>query len=321
MSLKLLLSLYQKLLLIRLTDEEIAKRYPDQEMRCPVHLSIGQEAVAVGVCENLKKDDIVYSTHRCHAHYLAKGGDLDKMIAEIYGKETGCSKGKGGSQHLIDLEAGFGGATPIVGNSMPIAVGAAFANKLKGKNKITVAFIGDGTAEEGVFHESLNFAAFKKLPILFVCENNFFSVYTPLSERQPNRPIYKLVEGHGITASQHDGNNVLDIYKTVSEAVKKIRKGEGPVFLEFLTYRWREHCGPFYDDHLGYRDKKEVEAWKKKDPVRHFEGHLLKNKIVSQKELDKIKKDVEEKIKEAFDFAKKSKFPPKEYLYEGLYGA
>lgn len=316
---KITLSLYKKLILIRLTEEKIAEKYQEWEMRCPVHLSIGQEAVAVGVCENLKKEDIVYSAHRCHAHYLAKGGDLNRMIAEVYGKETGCTGGRGGSMHLIDLEAGFWGATPIVGNSVPVAAGTAFANKLRGNKKITVAFLGDGTVEEGVFHESLNFAALKRLPILFVCENNFFSVYTHLSERQPNRPIYKLAQGHGIEASQHDGNNVLDVYKTASNAIRKIKDGKGPVFLEFLTYRWREHCGPDFDDHLGYRDEKEVKAWKKKDPVAQFENYILKNKIASLKELDKIKKEIEEKNKEAFDFAQKSKFPPKEYLYEGIY--
>src|SRR3989338_9607744 len=190
MSSKILLSLYRKLLLIRQTEEKIAEKYQEREMRCPVHLSIGQEAVAVGVCDNLKKEDIVYSNHRCHAHYLAKGGNLNRMIAEIYGKETGCAKGRGGSMHLIDLAAGFGGATPIVGNSVPIAVGAAFSNKLKGDKNIAVVFLGDGSTEEGVFHESLNFAILKKLPVLFVCENNLFSVYTNLSERQPKRQIY-----------------------------------------------------------------------------------------------------------------------------------
>jgi len=319
MSSKILLSLYRKLLLIRQTEEKIAEKYQEREMRCPVHLSIGQEAVAVGVCDNLKKEDIVYSNHRCHAHYLAKGGNLNRMIAEIYGKETGCAKGRGGSMHLIDLEAGFWGATPIVGNSVPVAVGTAFANKLKNNKKITAVFLGDGTVETGVFHESLNFAALKKLPVLFICENNFFSVYTHLSERQPARPIYKLAQGHGMEASKHDGNNVLEVYKTAEEAIKKIRTGRGPVFLEFLTYRHREHCGPNFDDDLGYRDEKEVKFWKKKDPVANFENYLLKNKITSQGVLDDIKNEMKGKIDRAFNFAQKSRFPSKESLYEGLY--
>jgi len=314
-------SLYKDLIFIRLTEEKIAEKYQERQMRCPVHLSIGQEAIAVGVCQNLRKDDLVYSGHRCHAHYLAKGGDLNKMIAEIYGKETGNTGGRGGSQHLIDLAAGFGGATPIVGSILPVAVGAALANKLRGEKKITVTFLGEGTVEEGVFHESVNFAVLKKLPILFVCENNFFSVYTPLSERQPDRPVFKLAQGHGIEASQHDGNNVLEIYQAASQAIRKIRAGAGPVFLEFLTYRWREHCGPFFDDHLGYRDEKEVKFWKRKDPLKNLERYIIKNKLISEKEMDKIKGETEEKINKAFVFAKKSKFPSKNSLYESLYSA
>jgi len=316
---ELALSLYKKLVLIRLTEEKITEKYQERQMRCPVHLSIGQEAVAVGVCQNLRRADLVYSTHRCHAHYLAKGGDLKKMIAEIYGKETGSTGGKGGSQHLIDLAAGFGGATPIVGGTLPVAVGAAFANKLKNNKKITAAFLGDGTVEEGVFHESLNFAALKKLPIVFVCENNFFSVYTHLSERQPDRPIYALVQGYNLEASRHDGNNVLEVHQAAAKAIKKIRAGDGPMFLEFLTYRRREHCGPFYDDHLGYRDEKEVKFWKKKDPVGYFEKFLTKNKLVSEKELGGVRKEAERKINQAFAFAKKSRFPNKRSLYESIY--
>ncbi len=318
---KILVSLYKKLLLIRRVEENIAEKYKEREMRCPVHLSIGQEAVAVGICADLKKTDLVYSTHRCHAHYLAKGGSLKRMIAEIYGKETGCTGGRGGSMHLIDLDAGFGGATPIVGNSIPIAVGTAFANKLKNNHNITVVFLGDGTVEEGVFHESLNFAALKKLSILFVCENNLFSVYTHLSERQTKHPIYKLAQGHGVEASQHDGNNLSEIYKVSSNAIKKLRSGNGPVFLEFLTYRHREHCGPNFDDNLGYRDERLVRAWKKKDPIDNFEKHILATKAVSQKVLDVIKKATEDEIREAFDFAKSSNFPKHEELYERIYSS
>ena len=313
-----LISLYRSLFLIRLTEETIAEKYSEREMRCPVHLSIGQEAIAVGVCEGLKKDDVVYSTHRCHAHYLAKGGDLNRMMAEIYGKETGCAKGRGGSMHLIDLVAGFGGATPIVGNSLPVAVGVAFANKLKGSKKVVVVFLGDGTTEEGVFHESLNFAVLKKLPILFVCENNFFSVYTHIQERQHNRPIYKMAQSYGMEASQNDGNDVLGVYDVAVRAVKRIRGGKGPVFLEFMTYRQREHCGPLYDDQLCYRDQKEVKFWLKKDPVVNFEKHLLEHKIISQNESDKIKTEAKKKIQQAFAFAQKSKFPKEETNIEKL---
>lgn len=318
MNKKILLSLYKKLALVRLTEEALAEKYKEREMRCPVHLSIGQEAIAAGVSEALKGDDIVYSTHRCHAHYLAKGGDLKKMIAEIYGRETGCAKGRGGSMHLIDLKAGFGGATPIVGNSLPVSVGAAFANKLKGNKKVVVAFMGDGTTETGVFHESLNFAVLHNLPILFVCENNFFSVYTHIKDRQHARPIYKLAESYGMQSLQSDGNDVESVYETASKAIKKVRNGKGPVFLEFLTYRYREHCGPSYDDHLGYRSQREVRAWLEKDPLRHLESRLLDKKYLRQDELEKIKMEAGKTIGKAFEFAQKSRFPKQEKDFSKL---
>ncbi len=312
-----LLSLYRKLILIRTTEETIARRYSEGKMRCPVHLSIGQEAVAVGVCAALTAEDLVYSTHRCHAHYLAKGGNLNAMMAELYGKATGCCGGKGGSMHLIDLKAGFGGATPIVGNSIPIATGAAFAAKLRKENRVIVSFFGDGTVEEGAFHESLNFAALHKLPIVFVCEDNRFSVYTHLSERQPKRPIYALAKGHGIPASRHDGNDVSTVLAAATKARKAVRSG--PVFLEFSTYRYREHCGPNFDDELGYRDPKEVAVWKKKDPVAMFERELLKKEVLSSDLIEKIRNDAIRQVDGAFRFAEKSPFPKREALAEHLY--
>ncbi|MBI4331624.1 MAG: thiamine pyrophosphate-dependent dehydrogenase E1 component subunit alpha, partial [Chloroflexi bacterium] len=177
--------LYYAMLRIRLVEERIAELYPEQQMRCPVHLCTGQEAIAAGVSAHLTSDDYALSNHRSHGHYLAKGGDLKAMMAEIYGRVTGCSRGKGGSMHLVDLAAGFLGATPIVGSTIPMAVGAALATVMKGEKRVTVAYFGDAAVEEGVFHESLNFAALKRLPVVFVCENNFFSVYSPLSVRQP----------------------------------------------------------------------------------------------------------------------------------------
>src|SRR5579859_6536135 len=177
--------LYRGLLRLRLVEERIAELYPEQEMRCPVHLSIGQEAVAVGVCDHLEPADQALSGHRSHGHYLAKGGDLRAMLAELYGRETGCARGKGGSMHLVDLEAGFLGATPIVASTIPIAVGVAFAARLRGQPLVTVAFFGEGATEEGVFHEAANFAALHRLAVVFVCENNLYSVYSPLEVRQP----------------------------------------------------------------------------------------------------------------------------------------
>ena len=209
-----------------MVEEEIAKRYPDQEMRCPVHLSIGQEASAVGVCAALKSTDWAFSGHRNHAHYLAKGGNLRSMISEIYGKETGCCGGRGGSMHLTDQSAGFIGATPIVGSTIPIAVGAALTAKQESKGRVVVVFLGDGAMEAGVVHESLNFAAVRSLPILFACENNLYSVYSPLSVRQPdNRSLADIAAGHGVKTLKVDGNDVDDVSVCVCDRRETIVSG------------------------------------------------------------------------------------------------
>ena len=254
--------LWRDMLRIRMVEEAIAEHYPEQEMRCPVHLSIGQEAAAVGVCAALQRKDWVFSGHRSHAHYLAKGGDLKRMIAEIYGKATGCCGGKGGSMHLTDQAAGFIGATPIVGSTVPIAVGAALTSQLHEEGRLVVIFLGDGAMEAGVVHESLNFAVLKNLPVLFACENNLYSVYSPLEVRQPpQRSLSQLAAGHGIQTMLVDGNDVCAVFEASSKACQSIRSGNGPIFLEMPTYRWREHCGPNYDNDIGYRTEEEFESW------------------------------------------------------------
>jgi len=317
---ELLKSLYYEMVRIRLVEEKIAEHYFEKEMRCPVHLSIGQEAIAVGVCAHLSGDDYVLSNHRSHGHYLAKRGNLQKMIAELYGRVTGCSQGKGGSMHLIDLSVGFLGATPIVGSTIPIAVGVAFGSMMRGDSRVTVVFFGDAATEEGVFHESLNFASLKKLPILFVCENNLYSVYSPLRVRQPEgREIIRLAEGHGIEAFQGDGNDVLEVYSLTEKAIRKARRGEGPFFLEFKTYRWREHCGPCYDNDLGYRSIKEFQEWKKRDPIKKLEKYILKKGIIKKGDVEDFIHKCAEEIKIAFAFAQKSPFPEKHFLFEHIY--
>ncbi len=296
------LHLYQKMLRIRLIEERIAKEYSQQKMRCPVHLSIGQEAVAVGVCSALHASDFLVSGHRAHAHYLAKGGDLKIMLAEIYGKKTGCSLGRGGSMHLIDLYAGILGTTPIVGGSIPIGVGSAFSSKLKNETNITVIFFGEGATEEGVFSECLNFASLHSLPTLFVCENNLYSVYSPLDVRQSSkRDIVKIAKAHGVEASREDSNDVTKIYKQAKSAIDAVRSGLGPHLLEFATYRYLEHCGPNEDDHLNYRPKEEVAAWKEKCPLNFLE--------IPPDAKEKMTNEIEKEIDEAFDFAEKSDFP------------
>lgn len=304
------LKLLQMMIRIRSLEERIASEYSSQEMRCPTHLSIGQEAAAAGVGLALSKADFAVSSHRGHGHYIGKGGDLKKMMAEIYGKATGCSMGRGGSMHLIDREVGFEGTTAIVGNSIPVGVGLGLALQAQKRKNISVVFLGDGAIEEGAFYESANFAAVRNLPVLFVCENNLYSVYSPLSVRQPsNRKIYKMVQGMGIKSIIADGNNVEDVYKSVSKAKAEILKNKQPMFIEMPTYRWREHCGPNFDNHIGYRDEKEFLKWQKKDPIKIFTNKLLRSKKVSQLQLNKIYLSVENEIDEAFNFAKNSPFP------------
>lgn len=274
LSVEQLVEAYRKMLRIRMVEEAIAEHYGEGEMRCPVHLSIGQEAAAVGVCDALALTDKIYSTHRCHAHYLAKGGDLNRMFAEICGKAAGCIGGRGGSMHLMDLEKGMMASIPIVASSIPIATGSALADKRMRSGKVTVAFIGDASIEEGVFHESANFAVLHRLPIVFVCENNLYSVYTPLRQRQPDRPLTNVAFAHGMRAAHGDGNNLEETYRLMSDAVAHARCGNGPTFLLLDTYRWREHCGPNFDNRIGYRTEAEYLQWETRCPIRALHKKL-----------------------------------------------
>lgn len=314
--------LYYSALRIRLTEEKIADLYSEQEMRCPVHLSIGQEAIAVGVCSTLSVQDYVLSNHRSHAHYLAKGGNLKTMLAEIYGKATGCSRGKGGSMHLVDLSVGFLGSAPIVGSTIPIAVGAALGGVMKGNPQVVVSFFGDGATEEGVFYESLNFALLKKLPVIFVCENNYYSVYSPLSVRQPEgRNVIDAVKGIGIESIEGDGNDAFQVYEITKHAVNQAREGNGPIFLKFDTYRWREHCGPNYDNDLGYRTETEFQEWKKRDPIKLLADRLFQDKDILHQEMNTITETIKNEIEEAVLFAKQSPFPEESMLLEDIYAS
>jgi len=317
---EILRALMAQMLRIRRVEERIAERYAEQEMRCPVHLCIGQEAIAAGVCQALSPDDYVLSGHRSHGHYLARGGDLRAMMAEIYGKATGCARGNGGSMHLVDLARGFLGAAPIVAGTIPIAVGVAFGTAMRGESRVTVSFFGEGATEEGTFHESLNFAALKGLPILFVCENNRYSVYSPPEVRQPAaRSITGIARAHGIEALAGDGNDAVAVYGLALDAVRKARGGGGPTLLELETYRWREHCGPNYDNDLGYRTEAEFLAWKARCPIDRLRGRLLDEGLMGEGEFDRILRAVDEEMDGAFAFAKESPFPAEERLRAGVY--
>jgi TPP-dependent pyruvate/acetoin dehydrogenase alpha subunit len=314
------LDLLERMALIRAVEEEIARLYPENQMRCPTHLSIGQETVGAVAGLILSKNDQVVSTHRAHAHYIGKGGNLKSMIAEIHGKITGCSCGKGGSMHLIDRSVGFMGSTAIVGSTIPIGVGIGLTNKLKRNGLISCVFLGDAAVEEGAFHEAANFAVLHELPILFICENNLYSVYSPLHVRQPkNRPIYKLGESYGMHAAYGDGNAPEEVSNIINKAVKRIREGKGPVFLEFSTYRWREHCGPNYDNDLGYRTLDEFKEWRKRDPIKKFTSSLIEKGWLDNKSHKLIDKRIQLQITAAFDFAQNSQFPASEDAYKHVF--
>lgn len=315
-----LISVYKKLFMIRHVEEQIAEKYAEQEMRCPVHLSIGQEATAVGVCINLGKEDQVLSAHRSHAHYLAKGGDLLKMLGELYGKEVGCARGKGGSMHLFDLEAGLIAAVPIVGSTLPIGVGIALGMRRMNRKGIVVIYFGDGASEEGVFAESLDFAALKKLPVLFICENNQYSVYTHLNERQfTGRNIVEIARAHGVEGEKGDGNDINKVISKAKRAIEQIKKDSKPFLLEFDTYRWLEHCGPNWDDQLGYRKSGELALWMKRCPIKLYEQYLLNQQNFTEQKLTQVRNEIEREVSLAFEKSKLANFPKQDALFENVY--
>lgn len=316
---KTLISLFKTLLRIRMVEEKIVQVYPEQEMRCPTHLCVGQEAVSAGVCHALKNTDYVFSSYRSHGAYIAKGGSVKKLFAELYGKSTGCSRGKGGSMHVIAKDVNFMGTSALVSGVIPIAAGAAFASLMKKDKRVSVVFFGDGATEEGVFHETLNFAAMKKLPMVFICENNFYATHSHQLTRQAFDNIYKRTSIYKIPGSRADGNNVAEVYRTASKAIENARNGKGASLIEYRTYRWLEHVGCYYDYGLGYRSKQELDKWMKKCPVKTFEAALLKKKIITRETIDKIKKNISEEIKEAMIFAKDSPFPEQEQALEDVY--
>jgi len=307
--LSLLIDLYRSMLRIRRVEETLADHYAQQEIRCPMHLCIGQEAIAAGVCLALNSKDVVFSNHRAHGHYLAKGGDLKRMIAELYGKSEGCCGGMGGSMHLIDKAAGFLGSTPIVGGTVPLAVGAAWSFQLLEERQVAIAFFGDGCFEEGVVHESLNFASLHKLPVIFVCENNQYSVYTHIKDRQPDRKISDIASAHGWRVWQGNGNDSVASYQIAKKAVADATSGLGPQFIELDTYRWREHCGPDFDDHLGYRIGEDVSYWQQHCPIKRLYQQLVDNDVDMALRLEHIHSMIMEEIMEAFEFAKSCPAP------------
>ncbi len=318
----LLLNLYRTMLRIRLVEERFVEPILSGEVKCPVHLYTGQEAVAAGVCAALEDGDYVFGSHRSHGHYLAKGGDLAKMVAEIYCKATGCARGRGGSMHVIAPSAGMMGAAPIVAGTISLAVGAAYAASVRGDGRVSVSFFGDGATGEGVLYESLNLAAVLKLPAIFVCENNLYSTHLPILECRPSEEVYKIAEPFGIAARRVDGNDALAVYEAASSAVSRCRAGQGPVFLEALTYRWRGHVGP--DDniqgaHTDIRSPEEIERWRKRDPIGRLRALLLRDGAAGEAELASLDERIAAEVEAAASAARAADFPATKELADHVF--
>jgi TPP-dependent pyruvate/acetoin dehydrogenase alpha subunit len=306
-------AMFRSLYRIRRVEEEIARFYPSNQIKSPVHLSIGQEAVSVGVCEALQPHDVVFGTYRGHALYLAKGGDLSAMVAELFGKVTGCARGKGGSMHLIDTDANVMGTSAVVGTTIANAVGYAYALEYRRSPAVVASFFGDGATEEGVFAESLNFAALKRLPILFVCENNQYAIHTHQNRRRARTEICAHARAAGIAAVRIEENDILQIYQYAKDVVNQLRAGQGPAFLEVMTYRWQEHVGPGQDYQLGYRTKSEAQPWMANDQLLRLESLIDPITRIG------IQTEVDDEIGAAFAFAESSPFPEPEELFAHVF--
>ena len=302
-------AMYLTMLKIRKFEERVAELVSQKEIICPCHLYIGQEAVATGVCPALRRDDYVFSTHRSHGHYIAKGGDIKALMAELYGRVTGCSRGRGGSMHLASPDVGLFGSSAIVAGTIPLAVGAALASFMQKRDAVSVAFFGDGAVSEGVWYESLNFASLKKLPVIFICENNLYSTHMPISACLAETNIYKKAEAFNIPGIRVNGNDVIEVFKEASKAIEDARHGKGPTLIECLTYRWRGHVGPSDDLDKGLRSKEELDYWMNRCPIKMFEEFLFKQDILSESEKIRIHAGIEKEIEEAVVFAKESPYP------------
>ncbi|MEO0250277.1 MAG: thiamine pyrophosphate-dependent dehydrogenase E1 component subunit alpha, partial [candidate division WOR-3 bacterium] len=314
--------LLRTMIRIRLCEESFVEPILSGEVRCPVHLYSGQEAVAAGVCAALDSQDHVFGTHRSHGHYLAKGGTMRALIAEVFCRETGCSRGRGGSMHVIDTEHGMLGSAPIVAGTISLAAGAALASKIRQDGRVTVSFFGDGAAGEGVLYETLNFAALHRLPLLLVCENNLYSTHLPIAECRAQQVIYKVASPFGATGMRVDGNKVLHVYGAACKAVASCREGRGPVLLECVTYRMRGHVGPddnVQGEHTDIRPKDEVRRWRRRDPIKLFERFLLRENLASQDEITALWDEAKKEVEGAHLFARRSPHPVQEDLPRYVY--
>jgi TPP-dependent pyruvate/acetoin dehydrogenase alpha subunit len=307
------------MLVIRLAEEKIGDKVAEGLIKCPCHLGIGQEAVAVGLSAHLRPTDRIFGAHRSHSHFLALGGGVYELFAEVLGRVTGSSKGMGGSMHLYDATHGFLGSVPIVGATIPIATGAALAAKMDGRGDVAVSYFGDGAAEEGVFHESLNLAAVFRLPILFVCENNLFASHMHINWRQPSDTIARFAQAHAIPAEVIDGNDIVAVFNVARQAVERGRRGEGPALLEMITYRWRGHVGPREDTDVGLKRSDDLSVWKGRDPVRRLAVALAEAGFMSAAEYQALQADVKTLIEESWLQASQAPFPDPSALLDLVY--
>jgi TPP-dependent pyruvate/acetoin dehydrogenase alpha subunit len=314
-----LISLHQGLLKVRWTEELLAERYKQQEMRTPTHFGIGQEAIAVGVCHALRPDDVVYSHHRCHNHYLAKGGSVYKLAAELYGRADGCSGGRGGSVHITAPEVGFVATSAILGETTACAVGSALAFKIDASDRVAVTFFGEGAMDEGSFYESANYASLKQLSVLFVCENNLYATESPLQLRQPaGTDLCERMRVFKIDALRIDGNDVHEVYRATQSALENLRAGAGPVFLECMTYRWREHVGPYFDHELDrtYRTREEVEAWMEQCPLKRSAERLGRLGIATAGQLGAWHQAIKSEVERELERARNAPWPDVSTLFD-----
>jgi len=314
-----LVQMYQKMLTIRRFEERVAEDCLSGVIPGTVHSCIGQEAVAVGVCSNLTVEDCLVSNHRGHGHCIAKGADIKRMMAEVYGKKTGYCKGKGGSMHIADFTIGMLGANGILAAGLPIALGAALAGQLEGGDKVAVVFFGDGSSNEGEFHESLNLASIWKLPIIFACENNLYCINMSVHDAIATENVADRAAAYAMPGIIVDGNDVVAVHEATQKAVAGLRTGGGPVLMEFKTYRWRKHFEQ--DGGIDLRPAEEIEVWKMKDPITSLGQRLLEAKIVTRRELDTIEEQVNSQIEDAVNYALESPFPAPQDALEDVYSS
>jgi pyruvate dehydrogenase E1 component alpha subunit len=308
---------YKTMVKIRTFEKNIERLSLEGEIPGFVHLYIGEEAIATGVCANLTKKDYIESTHRGHGHTIAKGADINRMMAEIFGRETGFCKGKGGSMHIADFSIGMLGANGVVGGGYNLAVGAALAIKYQGRKDVSVVFFGDGASNRGTFHEAANFASIFKLPVIFVCENNKWASTTPYRTTTSVENIADRAVGYNMPGVIVDGNDVFKVYKVAQEAIERARHGGGPTLIEAKTYRIKGH---FVGDPEKYRTKEEVqEQFEKNDPIKNFKKEALDKGLMTREEMDEINEKTQKSLVEAIKFAKDSPFPDPSELYEDLY--